>query len=36
MLTQHAKRVLRLLDLDGVVDAVVYCDYTNPDLYVVP
>ncbi|PKI84218.1 hypothetical protein MVES_001405 [Malassezia vespertilionis] len=26
--TQHAKRVLRLLQLDTLVDAIVFCDYT--------
>lgn len=32
-LTQHARRVLRLLQLDSLIDGIVYCDYTNPDLY---
>lgn len=27
---QHAQRVLRLLGLDRLVEAVVYCDYVNP------
>lgn len=31
---QHARRVLSLVELDTYVDAVVFCDYANPDLYV--
>lgn len=34
MLTQHALRVLSLLQLDKLVQGVVYCDYTITDLYV--
>lgn len=30
----HATRVLKLVGLSHVVDAVVYCDYSNPELYV--
>lgn len=30
----HATRVLKLVGLGHIVDAIIYCDYTNPDLYV--
>ena len=26
----HARRVLSLLQLDSIVEGIVYCDYTNP------
>ena len=31
---QHARRVLSLLQLDSIVEGIVYCDYANPELYV--
>ena len=28
---QHANRVLRILNLEDLVDEIVYCDYANTD-----